>query len=162
MIPRSRPVVLGYQGCFQAQSWTRRRAAPPLLVECGFPFDPLAGEEASTLGRLTILEARMNPDLAMGDELLKRTGSGNLVMVLGEPDVDVRPAGDGQLQVEIHGRDVYDPTTGEPRSSSVDDIAARFLGTAYDRDAYFVPPRLLHRRRRPLQQAPPRPPRRHQ
>ena len=29
-----------------------------------FAFDPLAGEEASTLGRLTILQARMNPDLA--------------------------------------------------------------------------------------------------
>ncbi len=33
----------------------------------GFAFDPLAGEEASTLGRLTILQAQMNPDLAMGD-----------------------------------------------------------------------------------------------
>jgi adenine-specific DNA-methyltransferase len=48
-----------------------------LLVVCGFAFDLLAGEEASTLGRLTILQARMNPDLAMGDELLKKTGSGN-------------------------------------------------------------------------------------
>ncbi len=25
---------------------------------CGFAFDPLAGEEASTLGRLTLLQAR--------------------------------------------------------------------------------------------------------
>jgi hypothetical protein len=40
-------------------------------------FDLLAGEEASTLGRLTILQARMNLDLAMGDELLKKTGTGN-------------------------------------------------------------------------------------
>jgi adenine-specific DNA-methyltransferase len=109
-----------------------------LLVVCGFAFDPLAGEEASTLGRLTILQARMNPDLAMGDELLKKTGTGNLFMVFGEPDIDVRPAGDGQLQVEIRGLDVYDPTTGELRSSSVDDIAAWFLDTSYDGDAFFV------------------------
>ncbi len=68
-----------------------------LLVVCGFVFDPLAGEKASTLGRLTILQARMNPDLAMGDELLKKTGSGNLFMVFGEPDIEVRPAGDGLL-----------------------------------------------------------------
>jgi Adenine specific DNA methylase Mod len=109
-----------------------------LLVVCGFAFDPLAGEEASTLGRLTILQARMNPDLAMGDELLKKTGTGNLFMVFGEPDIDVRPAGESQLEVEIRGLDVYDPTTGELRSSSVDDIAAWFLDTSYDGDAFFV------------------------
>lgn len=109
-----------------------------LLVVCGFAFDPLAGEEASTLGRLTILQARMNPDLAMGDELLKKTGAGNLFMVFGEPDIDVREAGEGMLQVEIRGLDVYDPTTGELRSSSVDDIAAWFLDTNYDGDAFFV------------------------
>jgi adenine-specific DNA-methyltransferase len=109
-----------------------------LLVVCGFAFDPLAGEEASTLGRLTILQARMNPDLAMGDELLKKTGTGNLFMVFGEPDIEVRPAGDGQITVEVRGLDVYDPTTGVLRSSSVDDIAAWFLDTNYDGDAFFV------------------------
>jgi len=109
-----------------------------LLVVCGFAFDPLAGEEASTLGRLTILQARMNPDLAMGDELLKKTGSGNLFMVFGEPDIDVRGAGEGKIEVEVRGLDVYDPTTGVLRSSSVDDIAAWFLDTNYDGDAFFV------------------------
>ena len=109
-----------------------------LLVICGFAFDPLAGEEASTLGRLTILQARMNPDLAMGDELLKKTGTGNLFMVFGEPDIDVRSVGEGGLEVEIRGLDVYDPTTGDLRSSSVDDIAAWFLDTNYDGEAFFV------------------------
>jgi adenine-specific DNA-methyltransferase len=109
-----------------------------LLVVCGFAFDPLAGEEASTLGRLTILQARMNPDLAMGDELLKKTGTGNLFMVFGEPDIDVREAGEGRIEVEVRGLDVYDPTTGVLRSSSVDDIAAWFLDTNYDGDAFFV------------------------
>jgi adenine-specific DNA-methyltransferase len=109
-----------------------------LLVVCGFAFDPLAGEEASTLGRLTILQARMNPDLAMGDDLLKKTGAGNLFMVFGEPDIEVRSVGDAKLEVEIHGLDVYDPTTGEVRSSSTDDIAAWFLDTNYDGDAFFV------------------------
>ncbi len=103
-----------------------------------FAFDPLAGEEASTLGRLTILQARMNPDLAMGDDLLKKTGTGNLFMVFREPDIDIRPAGEGRLQVEIRGLDVYDPTTGQLRSSSTNDIAAWFLDTDYDGDAFFV------------------------
>jgi hypothetical protein len=37
-----------------------------LLIAVGFGFDPLAGEEASTLGRLTILQARIWPDLPGG------------------------------------------------------------------------------------------------
>lgn len=44
------------------------------FVAPAIAFDPLAGEETSTLGRLTILQARMNPDRAMGDELLKKPG----------------------------------------------------------------------------------------
>jgi adenine-specific DNA-methyltransferase len=52
-------------------------------------------------------QARMNPDLAMGDELLKKTGTGNLFMVFGEPDIDVRQVGEGQLEVQIKGLDVY-------------------------------------------------------
>jgi adenine-specific DNA-methyltransferase len=80
----------------------------------------------------------MNPDLAMGDELLKKTGSGNLFMVFGEPDSEVKPTDDDRLTLEIHGLDVYDPTTGAVRSSSVDDIAAWFLDTDYDGDAFFV------------------------
>ena len=109
-----------------------------LLVVCGFAFDPLAGEEARELGRLTVLQARMNSDLAMGDELLKKTGSGNLFMVFGEPDIELKQTSDNQLVLEIHGLDVYDPTTGAVRSSSVDEIAAWFLDTDYDGDAFFV------------------------
>ena len=109
-----------------------------LLVVCGFAFDPLAGEEASTLGRLTILQARMSPDLAMGDVLLKKTGSGNLFMVFGEPDIEVLQTSDGMVAVEIRGLDVYDPTTVALRSSSVDDIAAWFLDTDYNGEAFFV------------------------
>ena len=47
------------------------------------------GGEAATASS-TVLPTRMNPDLAMGDELLKKTGAGNLFMVFGEPDVDDR------------------------------------------------------------------------
>ncbi|MEO6350775.1 MAG: hypothetical protein ABIP53_08990 [Candidatus Limnocylindrales bacterium] len=109
-----------------------------LLVVCGFAFDPLAGEEASTLGRLTILQARMNPDRAMGDELLKKTGSGNLFMVFGEPDIEIRATHNDHVVLQIHGLDVYDPTTGAVCSSSVDDIAAWFLDTDYNGETFFV------------------------
>ena len=40
--------------------------------------------------------------------------------------------------VEIRGLDVYDPTTGEVRSSSTDDIACWFIDTDYDGEGFFV------------------------
>ena len=42
-----------------------------LLIIGGFAFEAHVGDEASTLGKLTILKAKMNPDLSMADELLK-------------------------------------------------------------------------------------------
>jgi adenine-specific DNA-methyltransferase len=107
------------------------------LVICGFAFDAHA-QDVRELGRLTILRAKMNPDLAMGDELLKKTGSGNLFMVFGEPDIDIRPDSQGQYIAEIRGVDVYDPTTGQVRSHSTDDIATWFIDTNYDEQSFFV------------------------
>ena len=68
-----------------------------VLVVCGFAFDPHVSEEAKRYGKLTVLPTRMNNDLAMGGDLLKKTGSGNLFMVFGEPDLDIQPQGDGKL-----------------------------------------------------------------
>ena len=48
---------------------------------------------AKRYGNLTVLVTRMNPDLAMGDELLKKTGAGNLFMVFGDPRQDATPWG---------------------------------------------------------------------
>lgn len=109
-----------------------------LLILCGFAFDPHVSEEAKRYGKLTILVTRMNPDLTMGDELLKKTGTGNLFMVFGEPDLEVKKGKDGTLTVEVQGVDVYDPTTGQIRNSSTDDIACWFLDTSYDGESFFV------------------------
>ena len=88
-----------------------------LLIVCGFAFDPHVAEETKQYGKLTVLTARMNPDLAMGDELLKKTGAGNLFMVFGEPDMEVKQGKDKQIVVKLKGLDVYDPTTGAVRLS---------------------------------------------
>jgi adenine-specific DNA-methyltransferase len=95
-------------------------------------------EETRQYGKLTILMARMNPDLAMGDELLKKTGAGNLFMVFGEPDIDLKKQKDGRAAVEIKGVDVYDPTTGQIRSHSTGDIACWFIDTDYNGASFFV------------------------
>ena len=109
-----------------------------LLVVCGFAFDPHVAEEVKRYGKLTVLPTKMNPDLAMGDELLKKTGAGNLFMVFGEPDVKIKKQKHGQIVIEIKGVDVYDPTTGQIRSASTDDIACWFIDSNYNGESFFV------------------------
>ncbi len=191
----------------EAAKEAMRGAGFDLLVICGFAFDAHAGETANEFapaaeppregfvteqrrqyGKLTVLLARMNPDLAMGD-LLKKTGAGNLFMVFGEPDIVIAellpdgterprpshgnpppslsgrsgtasppatqnqpalppplstsvergPGGEARsLTVEIRGLDVYDPTTGEIRSHTTDDIACWFIDTDYNSESFFV------------------------
>jgi adenine-specific DNA-methyltransferase len=67
----------------------------------------------------------------------KNTGAGNLFMVFGEPDVEVKKKGN-ELTVEIKGVDVYDPTTGQIRNASTDDIACWFIDTDYNGESFFV------------------------
>ena len=43
--------------------------------------------------------------------------------------------GDGD-QVYVHPTDVYDPTTGEIRSSSTDDIACWFIDSDYNEECF--------------------------
>ncbi len=87
-----------------------------------------------------IMKVKINPDLSMGD-LLKKTGSGNLFLAFGEPEVKVTKQEDN-LVVEILGVDVYDPVTSELRSSGSGnleyDIAAWFIDTNYSGEAFFV------------------------
>jgi len=109
-----------------------------LLVVCGFAFDPHVSEEAKRYGKLMVMPTRMNYDLTMGDDLLKKTGAGNLFMYFGEPDIDVKPQKDGKLVVRIKGLDIYDPTTGQIRSHSTNDIACWFIDTNYNGESFFV------------------------
>ena len=109
-----------------------------LLLVLGFAFDPHVSEEVKRYGKLNVLISRMNPDLSMGDELLKKTGAGNLFMIFGEPDIKLDKTKDGKLTAEIYGVDVYDPTTGQIRSHSTDDIACWFIDTNYNGESFFV------------------------
>src|SRR5690606_14517378 len=93
-----------------------------VLIACAFNFEAQASDLAE-LGPLSILTARMNPDLHMSDEL-KSTGKGNLCVVFGEPDIDITDAADGELQIRVNGVDVFDPTSGAIRSDGKEGIAA--------------------------------------
>ena len=126
-----------------------------MLIACAFNFDAHSSELAN-LGSLTILKARINPDMHMSDEL-KNTGRGNMFVVFGEPDVTIVEDG-AQLRVKVNGVDVFDPNTGDIRSSDTKGIAAWFVDTDYNEGKLLRPPRLFPGRGRPLQIAQDRPP----
>lgn len=148
--------TVGAEQVQQAAVEATRGIGCDVVIVCGFAFDAFAGEKAKELspearsqegfiaeqrlsyGKVQVLLAKMNPDLSMGDALLKKTGAGNLFMVFGEPDVHIGKLADGRLSVHIRGVDIYDPTTGEIRSSSTDDIACWFIDTSYDGKSFFV------------------------
>jgi adenine-specific DNA-methyltransferase len=111
------------------------------LIVCGFAFAPEVDDTRLNFGRLTVLKARMNQDLRMADKL-KATGTGNLFVVFGEPDIVIHERKDDMLQVEIRGMDIFDPTTGEVRSSGgkdlMNDVAAWFVDHDYDEENFFL------------------------
>lgn len=117
-----------------------------LLVVCGFAFDPHVSEEARRYGKLEVLVTRMNNDLSLGPDVLKKTPAANLFMVFGEPDIQpvdrktgkIVPGKDGKIVIEIKGVDVYDPTTRQVRGHTTDDIACWFVDTDYNGESFFV------------------------
>ena len=128
-----------------------------ILAVLAFAFDPqainLAGQDDElavtddqefattlgerTLGKLRLLPVRMNVDLLMG-EALKKTGAGNLFTVFGEPDIEIERCDDGKVIVHLNGVDVFDPATGDIRSSDPDQIALWMIDTDYNGESFFV------------------------
>ncbi len=111
-----------------------------LLVVAATSFDASAFSVEEEQNGIRVMRVKINPDLSMGD-LLKKTGSGNLFIAFGEPQVEVKERKDG-VTVEVKGVDIYDPVKGEIRSSGdgdpEHDIAAWFIDTNYNGEAFFV------------------------
>ena len=107
-----------------------------VLIACAFNYDAQAAD-FERLGRVPILKARMNADLHMANTL-KNTGAGNLFVIFGEPDIDIQPVSDNQIQVQIHGVDVFHPQSGQVQSSGPDGIACWFIDTNYNEESFFV------------------------
>lgn len=104
-----------------------------LLIAASFNFDAHASE-FDRMGALTVLQARINPDLHMPD--LANTGAGNLFTVFGEPDIEVHDEGDSHISIEVAGVDMY--KGGEIVSGDADDIAVWFIDTDYNYESFSV------------------------
>jgi adenine-specific DNA-methyltransferase len=107
-----------------------------VLITCAFNYDAHSSD-FNKLGRIPVLKARMNADLHMADDL-KNTGKGNLLVIFGEPDIEILPAAGGQIQVKVNGVDVFKPHLGKVESSSPDELACWFIDTDYNEESFFV------------------------
>lgn len=105
-----------------------------ILIACAFNFEAHA-EELRRLGRIPVLRARMNADLHMAGDL--KAGGGNLFVVFGEPDIEVKEDGE-RLRVELLGVDIFRPAKGTVESSAPEDIACWFIDTDYSGESFFV------------------------
>ncbi len=130
-----------------------------ILIACAFNYDAHSAE-FEKLGKIPVLKARMNPDLHMAGDL-KNTGAGNLFVVFGEPDIELRPVpapgraalprrqaepqlgptastSDQYFEVEVKGVDVFKPQTGEVISAGPEGIACWMIDTDYKEESFFV------------------------
>jgi len=107
-----------------------------VVIACAFNYDAHASE-FTKLGRIPVLKARMNADLHMASAL-QNTNKGNLFVIFGEPDIEIKRLENDHYQVQIRGVDVFHPQTGEVRSSNGDEIACWFLDTNYNHESFFV------------------------
>lgn len=104
-----------------------------LLVFAAFQFDDAASKDIAQLkvhGR-TLLKVQMNVDLQMGD-LLKRQPGDKSFILIGQPEVEVKPCGAGRFTVAVKGFDYYDPSAGTVTSGKAGDIAMWMLDPDYN------------------------------
>lgn len=166
MLPREKPAVreriavsIGPRYGTVGSDWIKGAAREALrgegfdvLLILGFSFDPRAIETVeefsrdssefelqreAKVGGLRILLVRMNADLAMGEDLLRKSKNANLFTVFGEPDVRLAAKDDGWT-AEVVGFDVYNPVTGQVTSGNAEDIAMWMIDTDYNEESFFV------------------------
>lgn len=114
------------------------------VLAFGFEPDVAQGKQ----GDLFVYPVRLGHELQFGDKTLKKTGTGGLFTLFGDPDVRVEKMPDGRLRARLEGLDVYNPMTRASKSVDVseeaeddddlDAIAAWFVDTAYDGTAFHV------------------------
>ena len=109
------------------------------LYVIGFAIQPNARKLIDDAGLMGVpaTYVQATPDLMMGD-LLKSLRSSQIFSVCGLPEVEVRPAGEGQFEVELLGLDVFDPMTMEVEHRRGDDVPAWFLDTDYNNLCFHV------------------------
>ena len=101
------------------------------LLIISFAYEaPATAGEYQNMGSVQIIRAEANKDLTIPG--LKNSPDDNSFVVVGEPDAEIRKAPNGQLELEVHGVDTYDPKINSVRPGEVKDIHCIMTDTDFD------------------------------
>ncbi len=109
---------------------------PKMILFCAFTFDPEAAKDIDATKGITALKVQMNTDL-LTEDLKKARSNNQSFWLMGQPDIELRQRKDGLWEVEVHGFDYFDPTSGELVSGGKGKIAAWSLDTDYNERSLF-------------------------
>ena len=101
------------------------------LLVISFAYEaPATAGEYQNMGSVQVIRAEANKDLTIPG--LKNSPGDNSFVVVGEPDAEIRKAPNGQLELEVHGVDTYDPKINTVRAGEVRDIHCIMTDTDFD------------------------------
>ena len=103
------------------------------LIVVAFAYEPSVVNERR--GRITIHKTMANLDLQVGN-IQNRKDDIAFVRV-GEPDIKTSIHGD-KMTVEVIGYDTFDPTRGNTRPGTKDDVYCWMIDTDYDGRSFFA------------------------
>ena len=101
------------------------------LLTIAFAYEaPVTDSEYDRMGRIQAIHAEANKDLTIPG--LTNSPDDSAFVVVSDPDVDLRPLPNGQLELEVRGIDTYDPRRRTVTSGDVGDIYCILTDTDYD------------------------------
>ena len=101
------------------------------LLVISFAYEaPATAGEYQNMGSVQVIRAEANKDLTIPG--LTNSPGDNSFVVVGEPDAVIRKAPNGQLELEVHGVDTYDPKINTVRAGEVRDIHCIMTDTDFD------------------------------
>ncbi|RQD85211.1 MAG: site-specific DNA-methyltransferase, partial [Methanocalculus sp. MSAO_Arc2] len=106
---------------------------PQILAFASFHFDSAASKaiDETIWPGVALIKAQMNMDLQT-DDLKKKRSSNESFWLIGQPDISIKNAGEGKIEVTVNGFDYYDTRTGNVDGGGPEKIAMWMLDTDYD------------------------------
>ena len=112
----------------------RKKKEPiDFAIFAAFQFDPDAEEliDTAQIPNVTVLRILMNPDLMNGD-LKKSDRSAQSLMLVGQPDIELKSVENGKFVVRVRGFDYFNVQNGKVESGGDRNVALWMLDPNYD------------------------------
>ena len=112
--------------------------ATKTLLLIGFGFETAPRQEQ--MGKVAVYRVQAHHDLRIAN--LAPDKNADTLVVVAEPDIELKQTEDGQWTLDVRGFDSYNPATGQIASQGTADIECLMIDTDYDGSAFFA--RAIH------------------